>query len=334
MAGSLTVLVPNYNTAHLLPLTLKSLLAQTYRDFELIVLDNCSTDGAAEAAEAIDDPRLKVIRADTHVGMAANWNRAVDLVRTPYFALCHSDDEYEPEFLEVVLGHLQEHPDAFIAHCKVTTIDENGEAIRSEAESYKDSFWPADDPYERSGRDEIAALSRGNYILMPSVIYRTEAARKIGPFSEEYDFAPDWVYWVSGVLVGYSVVGTHRRLVRYRRHPEMTTRQVEGSLTRYRDEIAIPAWIAKAAHEKGLADTDEPNYDITINTLLSQFATRLSAGDHDGAQTLLTFANQNIPTFPNSPKGKLANASIKLGRPAGKTLKLLESLYLKLLSPL
>lgn len=328
MAGSLTVLIPNYNTARYLPLTLQSLLAQTLQDFRLIVLDNASTDGAAEAAEAIDDPRLRVIRADTHLGMVANWNRTVALVETEYFALCHSDDLYEPEFLDVLLSLLTDHSRAFIAHCKVDTIDENGELVSSPAEAYKESFWPAEDPYERSQRDELAALRRGNYILMPAVIYRTEAVRRIGPFSEAYDFAADWDYWLRGVLAGCSIVGTHRRLVRYRRHPEMTTRQVEVDLTRYRDEIAIPTWVAQAAHEAGLADSDEPDYGITINALLSQFASRLSRGDKDGAKTLLDFAAENIPGFTESVRGRLARIALSLGRTGGTALKLAEATYL------
>lgn len=332
MAGPLSVLVPNYNTARYLPKTLESLLAQTLQDFQLIVLDNVSTDGAAEVAEAINDPRLSVIRADTHLGMAANWNRAIELVETPYFALCHSDDIYEPEYLEVVHGLLRQREDAFIAHCKVTTIDEAGHPIRSPAESYKEGFWPADDPYERAPRDELAALRRGNYILMPAVMYRTEAVRDIGPFSETYDFAADWEYWLRGALKGYSIVGTHRRLVRYRRHPEMTTRQVEVDLTRFRDEIAIPTWVAAAAHEAGHAENDEPDYSITINALLSEFATRLSRGDKQGAKTLLNFAAENIPGFKQSARAIIAKIAFKFGRTGGTALKLAETTYLKTLT--
>ena len=264
--------------------------------------------------------------------MAANWNRAIELVETPYFALCHSDDLYEPEFLEVGLDLLQTHPDAFISHCKVTAIDENGERIGSAAERYKESFWPADDPYERAPRDELAALRRGNYILMPAVMYRTEAVRDIGPFSEVYDFAADWDYWLRGVLAGYSIVGTHRRLVRYRRHPEMTTRQVEVDLTRYRDEVAIPTWVARAAHEAGHADSDEPDYSITVNALLSEFAARLSRGDKQGAKTLLNFAEENIPNFTKSAKGRLARTALTFGRLGGTALKLAEATYLKTLT--
>lgn len=332
MGGSLTVLVPNYNSARYLPATLESLLAQTCRDFQLIVMDNLSTDRSCEVASAIDDPRLTVVRAETHLGMAANWNRAIELVKTPFFALCHSDDLYEPEFLETVRDLLSRNEDAFIAHCKVVTIDQTGRRIRSAAEDYKESFWPGDDPYKRSLRDELEALRRGNYILMPTVLYRTEAVREIGSFSEAYDFAADWEYWLRGVLAGYSIVGTHRRLVRYRRHPGMTTRQVELDLTRYRDEIAIPTWVAKAAYEAGLADSDRPDYDIAINALLSEFAARLARGDRDGARTLLRFAEGNIPGFSDGLKGRLARAAAGLGRLGGAVLKTAEATYLRALS--
>jgi glycosyltransferase involved in cell wall biosynthesis len=331
MERALTVLVPNYNSARYLPSTLATLLAQTLRDFSLIVLDNRSTDGAAEAAQAISDPRLRVVCANEHVGMVANWNRALELVDTPFFALCHSDDLYEPTYLKVLLRLLQGHPSAFIAHCKVTTIDENAEVTHSPAESYKDSFWPADDPYERSQRDELQALRRGNYILMPAVMYRTEAVRRIGTFREEFSFAADWDYWLRGVLAGYTIVGTHQRLVRYRRHPEMTTRQTEANLARYRDEIAIPKWVAAAAHDAGLSDNDKPNFEITVNSLLTHFAAKLVRGDKTGAGTLLRFAEQNIPTFPASAKHRAARLALRLGRIGGLAFKIAEKSYLRLI---
>jgi glycosyltransferase involved in cell wall biosynthesis len=331
MERALTVLVPNYNTARYLPSTLSSLLSQTLSDYSIIVLDNCSTDGAAEAAQAIDDARLHVVIADEHVGMVANWNRALALVDTPYFALCHSDDLYDSTYLEVLLGLLQSHPSAFIAHCKVTAIDENGEEIYSPAESYKDTYWPSEDPYERSQSDELEALRRGNYILMPAVMYRTEAVRRIGDFRERFNFAADWDYWLRGVLAGYTIVGTHQRLVRYRRHPEMTTRQTEANLARYRDEIEIPKWVAAAACEAGLSHNEVPNFEITVNSVLTQFAAKLSRGDKAGAATLLEFAEENIPTFPGSAKHRAVRFAFKLGRMGGLALKLAEKSYLRIL---
>jgi hypothetical protein len=264
--------------------------------------------------------------------MVANWNRAVEVVDTPYFALCHSDDLYEPEYLETLLRLLEDHRAAFIAHCMVTAIDERGAPLYSPAEIYKDSFWPPEDPYERAPADELRALRRGNYILMPAVMYRTAAARRIGGFRERFSFAADWDFWLRGVLAGNTIVGTHRRLVRYRRHAEMTTRQTEANLERYRDEIAIPIWVAAAARAAGLSNEDEqPDFDITINSLLTQYAARLASGDRAAAASLLRFAEAEIPTFSRSAKGRTARLALRAGRAGGLALKVVEATYLRLL---
>ncbi len=144
------------------------------------------------------------------------------------------------------------------------------------------------------------------------------------------DSPADWDLWLRGVLAGYSIVGTHRRLVRYRRHREMTTRHTEVNLTRYRDEIAIPSWVADAAYEAGLADSDEPDYDIAINTLLSQFATLLSRGNREDARALLRFAQENIPGFTDTLKGKIARAAFGWGRLGGLVLRAVETIYIRM----
>jgi len=327
----LSVFLPAYNGARFIQASVRSLLAQTYREFELIVLDDASVDGTVSALGRFSDRRLRIVRSDVHRGAAGNWNRAFELAETPYIAICHQDDVYEPAFLGALLALLDSRPDAFIAHCKARTIDERGKPASAPADRYKDSFWPADEPYERGGREELAALRRGSYIVTPSVLYRIAAVREIGLFSTEYEQSIDWNYWLRGVLAGHTVTGTRQRLMNYRRHPAMTTEKSEASLTRYREEVRLLAWVAQTAFAAGLADEPRADYSIVVNTLLSKLARRLTGSQVEGARTLLRFAEKEIPGFTGSARHRVARAACALGPSGGRGLQMAESACFSLL---
>src|SRR5260221_9513391 len=91
-----TFVVPNYNGASFLRQTFEWILAQRDPDFQVVVADNCSTDGSVDIARSYHDDRLTVALATVHVSMSENWNRALGYVRTPYAVVAHADDMYEP----------------------------------------------------------------------------------------------------------------------------------------------------------------------------------------------------------------------------------------------
>lgn len=90
----LTACLLVYNHAHLLPQVLSSILKQTYKDFSLVISDDCSTDNSYEIAKSFErtDIRIKVIKTDRNMGMAANANYAMSFTQSKYIALLHHDD--------------------------------------------------------------------------------------------------------------------------------------------------------------------------------------------------------------------------------------------------
>lgn len=326
-----TLVIPNYNGARFVGETIESLLAQTFGDFELVFLDDQSTDASLAVAESFSDPRLRVVRSRERVSMAGNWNRCAALVRSPYFVLAHNDDVYEPRFLEVMLPLLSESPGAFMAHCKVQNIDENGLPIMTEQQRYKDSLWPAESPYERPIAEEIAWLRKGNIVIAPTALYRTEAFRAIGPFDERYQFVTDWEYWLRGLLSGYAIVGTQEKLLRWRRHGNSATKALEANLQRFHEEIAVTEWVAREVRERGIDGDPTPQYGLVLNTMTSEFASRLARSDRPGARALMDLALSMIPTFRGSPRHALMRAALAGGTPAGVLLKQGETALLTLL---
>lgn len=107
---------------------LECLRRQTFRDFEVLIADNASTDRTPEIARAFAarDPRFRFVPAQVDRGAAWNFNRCVRLARGPYFRWAASDDLVAPEFLERAVGVLDEKPDVVLAYPKTLLIDAEG----------------------------------------------------------------------------------------------------------------------------------------------------------------------------------------------------------------
>ena len=105
-----TVLMPVYNVASYVQEAIGSVLAQSYRDFELLVIDDCSTDDTVSRVRAISDPRLRLVVNERNLGLADNLNRGLGLVDTELVARMDGDDIALPHWLESTIAYLDEHP--------------------------------------------------------------------------------------------------------------------------------------------------------------------------------------------------------------------------------
>lgn len=106
-----TVLMPTYNVAPYVREAIDSVLQQTYSDFELLVIDDCSTDNTIEVVRSIDDPRIRIVQNEKNVGLAENLNRGLSHITTEYVARMDGDDIAEPCWLEREVAILDNHPD-------------------------------------------------------------------------------------------------------------------------------------------------------------------------------------------------------------------------------
>jgi glycosyltransferase involved in cell wall biosynthesis len=316
-----TVLLSVYNGRPFLRDVIESLKRQSHPEFTAYVIDNASDDGSADVIAHCVDRRFTVTLERENLGIPRNWSRAIDRVDTPYFVLAHQDDVYEPDFLGATLAVIARFPRALIAHTRVEAIDEGGTPFFVAAERYKDGFWPGADPYERGPDDGLKVLANGNYVVMPTAMYRTSAVRTVGHFAPEYRFVADWQFWLRGLLAGFSIAGTHRKLVRRRWHRDMGTRKAEADFTRYDEEVALLRWIAEACHERGLRSTPAADYSTVMNLVLHDFATRLAAGHVSEARHVLTHATRQIPGFRGSARERLGWTALRLGRPGGACLR-------------
>ena len=123
----ISILLPNLNNRPFLDERIQTVMDQTLSDWELIIVDNYSDDGAWEffGEWAGKDSRIKLSRAPKQ-GMYANWNNCIRLAKGEYVYIATSDDTMSANFLEVMVNALDEHPECDLAHCKLKIIDEKG----------------------------------------------------------------------------------------------------------------------------------------------------------------------------------------------------------------
>jgi glycosyltransferase involved in cell wall biosynthesis len=144
-----TMGMPVFNGEPFLEEALRSLLAQTFEDFELIISDNASTDRTGDICRdyAARDVRIRYLRNDANVGFCLNQNRVYGLARGDYFLLAHHDDVRSPHYLERTVPVLDSDPGVVICYTKTRDIDEHGNplprqdpALRWESPDYRARF--------------------------------------------------------------------------------------------------------------------------------------------------------------------------------------------------
>jgi len=107
-----TTIIPAYNREAFVGRAIESVLEQTQSDFELVVVDDASTDRTVEVVEAYDDERVHCLRFETNRGANAARNAGVEYATGEYVTFLDSDDEYDPMFLETVIEYLSDAPDS------------------------------------------------------------------------------------------------------------------------------------------------------------------------------------------------------------------------------
>lgn len=127
MEPKVSILLPNLNNRPYLDERIQTITGQTFSDWELIIVDNYSDDGAWEFFQECvkKDSRIKISQAPRE-GMYANWNNCIRQAQGEYVYIATSDDTMTPDFLEIMVDALENYPECHLAHCKLKIIDENG----------------------------------------------------------------------------------------------------------------------------------------------------------------------------------------------------------------
>lgn len=223
-----SVIVPNYNHARFLRQRIESVLRQTYQDFELILLDDCSTDESRSIlSEYEDDPRVRMEFNDKNSGSTfKQWNKGVELARGDYVWIAESDDYADERLLERLVDVLDEEPEVVFVYCRSWRVSEDG-GREGFADNYLDRVdplrWKAD--FRSDGPEECRNyFIRDNPVPNASaVIFRKLVYKRVGGADESLVFCGDWKTWASMALVGGKIAYVCEPLNYYRYHESRVT---------------------------------------------------------------------------------------------------------------
>src|SRR5687767_8430509 len=113
-----SVLIPTYNYAHFLDETIQSVLNQTYSDYELIIVDNKSTDSTVElVGKYLGDPRVRFYQNEKNLGLTGNWNKCLEYATGEYIKFLCADDKFHPEMLAKFVAVMEENPTVSLVTC-------------------------------------------------------------------------------------------------------------------------------------------------------------------------------------------------------------------------
>ena len=308
-----TLVIPCRDAGRHLRALLESLLAQTESDTRLLLVDDASTDGSVALAREVAGGRLEIHRNEVPLGIGGNWNRCAELVATPYFCLAHQDDVYAPTFVQRMAEALEAAPDAGLAHCRATAIDDAGAPFHSHAERYKEHFWRH--PVKGDRAAQYRRLWRGNFVCCPSVVYRTAAFRRAGPFRTDLSFALDWEYWFRMLAAGFALVDVDEVLLQYRRHETAATRAATREHWRFAEETEVLHAAGVAGVAAGLLPASRAASPALRNILLQEALTDLERGDREAVARKLDYARDQAPELWRDPFVRLFRALRRLGVP-------------------
>ena len=178
-----SVIIPVYNGSAYVGTAIRSVLAQTEPDLELIVVDDGSTDGTPDVVRQFDDPRLRLLE-QTNAGPSAARNLGIAESRGDWVGFLDADDSWRPEKLEAHLRRASERPAAGLTYSSVVVVDEQGalvEALKADLEG-----------------DVLESLLFGNVIWGggSSAILRRDVFDRVGGFDPKIKYGEDWEMWL------------------------------------------------------------------------------------------------------------------------------------------
>ncbi|MBP6851648.1 MAG: glycosyltransferase [Rhodoferax sp.] len=253
---AITVLIPARNAEATLGETLESLVVQTLRDFDVLLVDDASTDGTRAVAESFA-PRLalRVLALPVNAGVAGALNHGLAQIGSPYVARIDADDVALPTRLAQQHDYLQDHPD----------ID----ACSSAVELFYPAGGPAGQILAKPATDAAIKTALVQYCALshPACLLRRRFFDEVGLFDTEMDFAEDYDLWCRGALLGKRYANLPEVLTRYRQHAGQVGQQKRQ--LQYERDLQV-----KRRYIAGLLGENSAGYLPEFFHLLSVFASR------------------------------------------------------------
>ena len=218
-----SIIIPNYNHAQFLHQRIDSVLNQTYQNFEMIILDDCSSDNSREIIEKFRyHPKIKeIIYNERNSGSTfKQWQKGIEIATGEFIWIAESDDYCESSFLENVLKGFDNNENIGLSYCKSIRVDKEGNVIDDLSFWYQDldaDRWQ--NPYINNGRDEVNDyLSYKNTIPNASaVLFRKDLVNFDFSKLVQFKLCGDWYFWLQ-ILSNSDIAFSNKGLNFFRLH--------------------------------------------------------------------------------------------------------------------
>ena len=247
-APTISVCLPVYNAERFLAESVESILSQTFRDFEFLILDDGSSDGSLAILEgyAKRDPRIRITSRPNR-GLVATLNEMIDQARGEFIARMDADDVALPERFERQIEHLRADPDCVAVGCRQLIIDPEGDPI---------AVWSKGESHEEMDAGNLTG-ELGSTLGHPTAMMRRQALLEIGKYREQFRYFEDVDLFLRLAERGrLGKVGTP--LLRYRAHEG--NRSNDGNLRAEQDLHQI---LTEAYQRRGLPVGNLPRQPLT-----------------------------------------------------------------------
>jgi len=267
-----TFVLAAYNAADAISETIESILGQTDRDFELIVVDDGSKDGTADVVKALArrDSRIQLVQQSNR-GLAGARNSALRASRGEFFALLDSDDLWEPSFLEEQLAVLRARDDVDIV---------TGNGFYLGGAKHGQVARPSPDP--RPAPD-LAAIIGDEWSVFIMSVFRRHVYTTIGPFDESMRSNEDYDFWLRAAVAGFTFARNDRPLGHYRvRNDSLSAsdvRMLRGILHVY---TKLRPFIADRPHEMSILQRQIARFESEL--LVAEARLALEIADYEAAR--------------------------------------------------
>ncbi|GAB5400441.1 MAG: hypothetical protein Aureis2KO_20260 [Aureisphaera sp.] len=235
-----SVIIPNYNHAPFLEKRIESVLGQTFRDFELLLLDDTSTDDSAailatyEGHEKVAAVVVNESNSGSPFGM---WKQGLKMAKGSLIWIAESDDWAEPHFLERLVPKMN-NPDVVLAHCKSYNVTAEKKYLNPWWNAFGMEFWKND--YSKEGTELLHFYGKYRCPVMnvSSALIRKESI-ELSWFPVRFRYCGDWWFWMRLFLKG-QVAFCAEPLNYIRVHKESAIRnQKKSSLPRLRENVEV-----------------------------------------------------------------------------------------------
>jgi len=219
-----TVLMPVYNGEKYLKEAIESVLNQTFRDFEFLIIDDGSADKSAETIKSFNDARIRLERNETNLGLIKTLNKGLGLAKGKYIARMDCDDISLPKRLSIQVNFMEKHPEIDVCGSWVKVMGLKQEFVNK---------------YPQNHEEARAYLLFNTPFAHPSVIIRKEVMEKHKlKYDENYKHAEDYELW-SRIINYAKVSNIPKVLLHYRMHDESVSKKNSSAQAENSNRVRI-----------------------------------------------------------------------------------------------